>query len=289
MRMPMMMIRALPLITLSSVYDFLMFHFCNIAMSLFTIADAKNAISRLQEVFEADLVTETIITDHSLHNAVEVKNASFTWEVPAEAAAEIEKVPEIRDTETKLGPPMKKKEEKKGKDKAGKKDGNKDDTPAKKTETEKKVFAIKDISLTVPRGSLTAITGPVACGKTSLLQGLIGEMRRTSPKESVKFGGSVAYCSQTAWIQNASIRENVCFGRPFEEARYRKAVKDACLEMDLETLPNGDLTEVGEKVRFVSDCRVEIGAYALSSRGFLSLAVRSKESTSLGPSTPTAI
>lgn len=251
-----MMIRALLLVTLPSVYDFLMFHFCNLAMSLGTIADAKNAISRLQEVFEADLVTETVVTDHSLPNAVEVKNASFTWEVPAEAAAEIEKLPETKDTATKPGPPMKKKEAKKekGKDKTGtKKDGNKDDTPAKKTDPEQNVFAIKDISLTIPRGSLTAITGPVASGKTSLLQGLIGEMRRTSSRESVKFGGSVAYCSQTAWIQNASIRENVCFGRPFEEARYWKAVKDACLETDLETLPNGDLTEVGEKVRFVSD------------------------------------
>lgn len=57
----------------------------------------------------------------------------------------------------------------------------------------------------------------------------------------------MAYCPQTAWIQNATVRENICFGRPFEEERYWKAVRDACLETDLEMLPNGDMTEVGER------------------------------------------
>ena len=57
----------------------------------------------------------------------------------------------------------------------------------------------------------------------------------------------MAYCPQTAWIQNATIRENICFGRPFDEDKYWKAVHDACLETDLDMLPNGDLTEVGER------------------------------------------
>jgi ABC-type multidrug transport system fused ATPase/permease subunit len=48
--------------------------------------------------------------------------------------------------------------------------------------------------------------------------------------------------------QNATIRENVCFGRPFEEGRYWNAIRDSCLEPDLDMLPHGDLTEVGEKV-----------------------------------------
>lgn len=51
----------------------------------------------------------------------------------------------------------------------------------------------------------------------------------------------------TLHVQNATIRENICFGRPFEEERYWKAIKDSCLEPDLDILPNGDLTEVGEK------------------------------------------
>ena len=50
-----------------------------------------------------------------------------------------------------------------------------------------------------------------------------------------------------ALIQNATIRENICFGRPFEEERYWKAVRDSCLEPDLQMLPSYDLTEVGKK------------------------------------------
>ena len=49
------------------------------------------------------------------------------------------------------------------------------------------------------------------------------------------------------FVQNATIRENICFGRLFEEDRYWKAVTDSCLQPDLEMLPNGDMTEVGEK------------------------------------------
>ena len=58
---------------------------------------------------------------------------------------------------------------------------------------------MQNVSLTIPRGQLVAVVGTIGSGKSSLLQGLIGEMRRTAG--SVTFGGSVAYCSQTAWIQ----------------------------------------------------------------------------------------
>lgn len=68
-----------------------------------------------------------------------------------------------------------------------------------KTKDANNVFQVKDVNLTIPRGSLTAIVGPVGSGKSSLLQGLIGEMRRI--EGSVSFGGSVAYCPQSAWIQ----------------------------------------------------------------------------------------
>lgn len=60
--------------------------------------------------------------------------------------------------------------------------------------------------------------------------------------------GSVAYVPQQAWIQNDSLQENILFGRQLQE-RYYKAVVEACaLLPDLEILPSGDLTEIGEKV-----------------------------------------
>ena len=66
-------------------------------------------------------------------------------------------------------------------------------------EEKDRVFQVRDISMEIPRGILVAIVGPVGSGKTSLLQGLIGEMRKTSG--SITFGGSVGYCPQSAWIQ----------------------------------------------------------------------------------------
>jgi Fe-S cluster assembly ATPase SufC len=64
---------------------------------------------------------------------------------------------------------------------------------------EETLFKLKQIDFKVPRGQLLAIVGAVGSGKTSLFQGLIGDMRKTDG--SVRFGGSLAYCSQSAWIQ----------------------------------------------------------------------------------------
>ena len=125
-----------------------------------------------------------------------------------------------------------------------------------------RIFKVKDIDLSIPRGSLTAVVGAIGSGKSSLLQGLMGEMRRTEGK--VTFSGSTALCAQTPWIQNATIREvrchfmirgsspvdtiqNVLFGQRWDEERYWAAVRDSCLEADLEMLEDGDGTEIGEK------------------------------------------
>ena len=64
-------------------------------------------------------------------------------------------------------------------------------------------FRVQNITMFIPRGSLVAVVGRVGSGKSSLLLGLIGEMRKVSG--SVVFGGRVAYCPQTAWIQNTSV------------------------------------------------------------------------------------
>ncbi|XP_024120754.1 canalicular multispecific organic anion transporter 2 isoform X2 [Oryzias melastigma] len=104
---------------------------------------------------------------------------------------------------------------------------------------------LHSISVMVPRGSLLAVVGPVGCGKSSLISALLGEMEKVEGEVSVR--GSVAYVPQQAWIQNATLRDNILFGKAFNEQKYR-SVLDACaLTPDLEVLPGGDLTEIGEK------------------------------------------
>jgi len=75
----------------------------------------------------------------------------------------------------------------------------------------------------------------VLCRKHSAMAGVI------------RFGGSVGLVQQTPWIQNMTIRDNILFGLPLDEARYNRAVAACQLESDLELLKGGDLTEIGEK------------------------------------------
>lgn len=55
---------------------------------------------------------------------------------------------------------------------------------------------------------------------------------------------------QQAWIQNATLKDNILFGRNFEQSNYTKVVRACALQSDLEMLPAGDSTEIGEKVIF---------------------------------------
>ncbi|KAN0060307.1 hypothetical protein ACQY0O_007636 [Thecaphora frezii] len=107
-------------------------------------------------------------------------------------------------------------------------------------------FAMEHLNLRIAKGELVAIVGPVGSGKSSFLQACIGEMRKTGG--TVRWGSErVAYCSQSAWIQNATLRDNVLFGQPFDEEKYWEAIRLSELEADLAILPAGDMTEIGEK------------------------------------------
>ena len=62
--------------------------------------------------------------------------------------------------------------------------------------------------------------------------------------------GTIAYVAQQAWIQNATLQENILFGRPMEAERYDAVLEACALKPDLEILPGKDQTEIGEKVSF---------------------------------------
>lgn len=103
---------------------------------------------------------------------------------------------------------------------------------------------LHDISLTFPLG-LTVICGEVAAGKTALLQALLGELDMLHGTVNVP-NEMIGYCNQMPWLQSMSIRENILFSSPFEEARY-KSVLDACaLNQDFASFKHGDLSNIGE-------------------------------------------
>nr|AKC34057.1 ABCC1-like protein [Spodoptera litura]AKC34899.1 ABCC1-like protein [Spodoptera litura] len=105
--------------------------------------------------------------------------------------------------------------------------------------------SLKNINLHVPRGSLVAIVGAVGSGKSSLLSALLGEMNKISGR--VNTTGSIAYVPQQAWIQNATLQDNILFGKPLDKHKYNNVIDMCALKPDFEVLPGGDQTEIGEK------------------------------------------
>ncbi|XP_061083740.1 ATP-binding cassette sub-family C member 2-like [Conger conger] len=104
---------------------------------------------------------------------------------------------------------------------------------------------LKSVSLDIKPGRLVAVVGAVGAGKSSLISAILGEMH--SIKGYINIMGSIAYVPQQAWIQNATLRDNILFGSALEEARFQKVLDACALVPDLELLPGGDQTEIGEK------------------------------------------
>uniref|UniRef100_A0A4W5LXU3 ABC-type glutathione-S-conjugate transporter n=1 Tax=Hucho hucho TaxID=62062 RepID=A0A4W5LXU3_9TELE len=104
---------------------------------------------------------------------------------------------------------------------------------------------LKRINVRVPQGSLVAVVGHVGSGKSSLLSAMLGETEKRSGSVSIK--GSVAYVPQQAWIQNATVQDNVMFGREKQKTWYQRVLDACALLPDLEILHAGDSTEIGEK------------------------------------------
>lgn len=108
-------------------------------------------------------------------------------------------------------------------------------------------YALKDITFTAKKGQLTCVIGRVGSGKTTLLKSIIGEIPMIKDGGSMSANGTIAYCSQSPWILNASVRENILFGRKYDKEYYRKTISACQLESDFLALPNADATLVGEK------------------------------------------
>ncbi|CAA7402677.1 unnamed protein product [Spirodela intermedia] len=104
---------------------------------------------------------------------------------------------------------------------------------------------LRNVSLEVKHGEKVAICGEVGSGKSTLLAAILGEIPHT--EGSVQVGGKIAYVSQAAWIQTGTIRDNILFGSAMNERRFQETLERCSLVKDLEVLPFGDLTEIGER------------------------------------------
>ncbi|XP_039881103.1 ATP-binding cassette sub-family C member 8 isoform X1 [Simochromis diagramma] len=131
---------------------------------------------------------------------------------------------------------------------------------------------LSNVDIKIPFGKLTMIVGQVGCGKSSLLLAALGEMQRVSgivtwnslpnlesegdesptDKDAAGEGdirkrGPVAYASQKAWLLNATVVENITFEMPMIKSRYKAVIEACSLQPDIDILPQGDQTEIGER------------------------------------------
>ncbi|KAJ8773220.1 hypothetical protein K2173_028397 [Erythroxylum novogranatense] len=104
---------------------------------------------------------------------------------------------------------------------------------------------LRNLNLEVRLGEKVAVSGEVGSGKSTLLAAILGEVPST--QGTIQVSGRIAYVSQTAWIQTGTIQGNILFGSPMDRQRYQDSLERCSLVKDLELLPHGDLTEIGER------------------------------------------
>jgi ABC-type multidrug transport system fused ATPase/permease subunit len=125
-------------------------------------------------------------------------------------------------------------------------------------------FVLRDVNVTFPKGELSVISGKTGTGKTLMLAAILGEVDILAGTLYVPKGpsledrhdnkatkgnwiipNSIAYIAQIPWIENASIRDNILFGLPYDEDRYKQTIDACALKKDLEMLTDGENTEIG--------------------------------------------
>ncbi|PPJ59126.1 hypothetical protein CBER1_01724 [Cercospora berteroae] len=222
-------------------------------MVLGQVVDANASLKRIQEFLAAEEVNDDSNWDDTAKNAIEIRSSDFTWErntnkdskdTPGQnPKGRKEIAQDKKDAKAKV-------KEDKRQSKLRQKEGlSAPPTPTSPADSvmdeETPPFQISNIDLTVKRDELIAVIGSVGSGKSSLLAALAGDMRKTTG--DVTFGANRAFCPQYAWIQNATLKENIIFGRGYDRKWYNEVIDACALRPDLEMLPAGDLTEIGER------------------------------------------
>ncbi|EPE09733.1 abc transporter [Ophiostoma piceae UAMH 11346] len=203
------------------------------------VTDAWTSLKRIQEFLLAEEAEEEVEWRPDGEHAVEMHDASFTWErTPTQETDGVA-------ADKKRGAPKQKQQKEQKKEEAKQKSSASDGDTASTLVEEPEVFKLHDLDFSIERHELVAVIGSVGSGKSSLLAALAGDMRKTNGE--VVLGASRAFCPQYAWIQNTTLRNNILFGKDYDEKWYRDVIKACALQPDLDMLPAGDSTEIGER------------------------------------------
>lgn len=209
------------------------------------VVDAWSSLKRIQDFLLCEEQPEEAVWDMEAKNAVEINNASFAWErTVTQEAEEVKGKPAAKPT-TKAKKSKKTAVDDSNPSPSDASSGALTPDSTSTSAPAPEPFKLHDLDIKLGRNELVAVIGGVGSGKSSLLAALAGDMRKTSG--DVVFGATRAFCPQYAWIQNASVRENIVFGKEMAQGWYNKVIDACALRPDLEMLPSGDGTEIGER------------------------------------------
>lgn len=124
-------------------------------------------------------------------------------------------------------------------------DSNEDKNKYLERKDNLKSVQLKNLTLEVKEEELVAVVGTVGCGKSTLLAGLMHELK--VPNGKVRTRGTKAYVEQEPFVMSGTVKENILFGRDFNQARFDEVVEACCLTHDLKVLPKGVDTDLSER------------------------------------------
>ncbi|KAG1706852.1 hypothetical protein DVH05_027703 [Phytophthora capsici] len=213
-------------LTSLALFNILRFPLFMLPQVVGAIVETKVSIDRLSSYFQEE-EREKVGPGHLASVGVRVNKADFMWDAQPSASSSSEASSGSMENDTLL------------------RENSSLDKGKDAVEENASLPVLQNVSLEARPGNLIAVVGHVGAGKSTLLSGILGDARCNRGEVSLR--GSVAYVSQQPFIQNATVRENICFGLPFNEAKYAEAQRVSSMQKDLAVLPGGDMTEIGEK------------------------------------------
>jgi ATP-binding cassette subfamily C (CFTR/MRP) protein 1 len=189
--------------------------------------DAWQSLHRIQEFLLEEEMEEDVIHRPDGENAIELHNASFTWErTPTQSPENTAKGAGVSAT---TGGDKPKTDNNTANAKApqttevARPGSSSGETASTLISEEREPFKLHNLDLAVGRNELIAVIGTVGSGKSSMLASLAGDMRKTEGE--VVFGASRAFCPQYAWIQNTTLQKNITFGKEMDRDWYKEVIQ----------------------------------------------------------------
>lgn len=226
--------------TVIAIFNAMKFTLATLPFSVKALAEAKVSLNRVKKILTIENPPSYIKLLKESPYAVLLENASLYWDVSDDTEAQHAKGKKIADEIVMNG--------------GGGTDVSYSNNPKQESHISSKsagqtknvtVMSLRDINIKVKKGKLLGVCGNVGSGKSSLIAAILGQMRLHHG--TVASEGTFAYVSQQAWIFHGDVRENILFGKEYDEKRYNQIIQVCSLIPDFEILPYGDKTEIGER------------------------------------------